>query len=183
MGGNEFLYFENKDIRTPSSGVYRVEQTESFHHYLFTSISRANRVYTYNPDINGNFIVATIHGENPHDNADYTWVHFSLEGLPEFWSKSVYVYGKFSNYQLSDAYKLSYDESAGVFHGKVLLKQGFYNYNFAVKSADRVDFNGIGGNFQQTENDYTVIVYYRAPGTLYDQAIGVGGASSVNITR
>ncbi|WP_172915326.1 type IX secretion system plug protein [Capnocytophaga canimorsus] len=182
-GGNEFLYFENKDIRTPSSGVYRVEQTESFHHYLFTSISRANRVYTYNPDINGNFIVATIHGENPHDNADYTWVHFSLEGLPEFWSKSVYVYGKFSNYQLSDAYKLSYDESAGVFHGKVLLKQGFYNYNFAVKSADRIDFNGIGGNFQQTENDYTVIVYYRAPGTLYDQAIGVGGASSVNITR
>ena len=139
--------------------------------------------YTYYPDINGDFLVTTINGMNPANEADYTQVHFALEGKSTFWGKEVYVYGKFSNYELRDEYKLTYDEKDGLFKGKVLLKQGFYNYKFATKAGDTVDFNEISGNFQQTENTYLVLVYYRAPGALYDEVVGIGSASSTNITK
>ena len=36
-------------------------------------------------------------------------------------------------------------------------------------------------NFEETENQYTVLVYYSPPGARYDQIIGVGAANSRNI--
>lgn len=182
-GGNEYFNFDTKDLRVASAGILRIEQNQLFEHHLFANISRAGRVYTYYPDINGDFLVNTVNGQNPSNEADYVWVHFSLEAKPAFWSKEVYVYGKFSNYEISDEYRLLYDEKTGHFHGKVLLKQGFYNYNFATKDKNGVNFNEIDGNFQQTENNYLILVYYRAPGALYDEVIGVGGATSANISR
>ncbi|MFJ1474874.1 DUF5103 domain-containing protein [Capnocytophaga cynodegmi] len=181
--GNEFLNFDSKDLRVASAGIFRVEQNELFEHYLFGNESRANRVYTYYPDINGDFLVNTVNGRNPDNEADYVWVNFSLEGQPSFWGKEVYVYGKFSNYQISDEYKLVHDEKTGYFTGKVLLKQGFYNYKYATKDKNEINFNEIGGNFQQTENNYLILIYYRAPGALYDEVVGVGSASGANISR
>ena len=182
-GGNEYFYFDSKDIHVPASGVYRLDRSKWVNSYLFTNVSRASNVYTYYPDINGDFLVTTINGMNPSNEADYTQVHFALEGKSTFWGKEVYVYGKFSNYELREEYKLTYDEKDGLFKGKVLLKQGFYNYKFATKAGNTVDFNEISGNFQQTENTYLVLVYYRAPGALYDEVVGIGSASSTNITK
>ena len=182
-GGNEFFYFDSKDISMPASGIARLYRDKWVNNYLFANLSRADNVYTYYPDINGNFLVNTLNGSNPTTEADYTLVHFALEGKPSFWNKEVYVYGKFSNYELNDTYKLTYDEKDGLFKGKVLLKQGFYNYKFATKAGNTIDFNEIGGNFYQTENSYLVLVYYRAPGALYDEVVGIGAASSANITR
>lgn len=181
--GNEYLYFQNKDIRVPNYGVYRVELEKLYNDYLFTNTSRANLPYTYNPDINGNFLIETNQG-NPSDEADYIWIHFSLElNNPKLWNKEIYVYGKFSNNQLTETYQLNYNEQQGKYYGKVLLKQGFYNYKFAIKDSKGSNFNTIGGNFYQTENQYTVIVYYRSPGGIYDQVIGIGNLASTNVTQ
>ena len=172
--GNEYFYFDSKDIRVAASGIARFTRDRLVGSYLFTNVSRANSVYTYYPDINGDFLITTVNGANPANEADYTQVHFALEGKSTFWGKEVYVYGKFSNYELRDEYKLTYDEKDGLFKGKVLLKQGFYNYKFATKEGRTIDFNEIGGNFYQTENTYIILVYYRAPGALYDKVVGVG---------
>ena len=172
--GNEYFYFDSKDIRVAASGIARFTRDRLVGSYLFTNVSRANSVYTYYPDINGDFLITTVNGANPANEADYTQVHFALEGKSTFWSKEVYVYGKFSNYELRDEYKLTYDEKDGLFKGQVLLKQGFYNYKFATKEGRTIDFNEIGGNFYQTENTYIILVYYRAPGALYDEVVGVG---------
>lgn len=172
--GNEYFYFDSKDIRVAASGIARFTRDRLVGSYLFTNVSRANSVYTYYPDINGDFLITTVNGANPANEADYTQVHFALEGKSTFWGKEVYVYGKFSNYELRDEYKLIYDEKDGLFKGKVLLKQGFYNYKFATKEGRTIDFNEIGGNFYQTENTYIILVYYRAPGALYDEVVGVG---------
>ena len=182
-GGNEFFNFDSKDLRGTSAGIFQINQNQLYENQLFTNISRANRIYTYNPDINGDFLVNTINGQNPSNEADYLWVHFTLEAQPSFWNKEVFVYGKFSNYELSDNYKLTYNEQTGLFHGKVLLKQGFYNYKFVTRSENKVDFNEIDGNFQQTENNYVILVYYRAIGALYDEVIGLGSANSINISH
>src|SRR5690606_36295954 len=64
-GGNEYLYFENKDVRAANTGVRYVDLNELYHNYLFTNVSRAKRPYTYNPDINGNYLINNIDAENP----------------------------------------------------------------------------------------------------------------------
>ena len=181
--GNEYFYFDSKDIRVAASGIARFTRDRLVGSYLFTNVSRANSVYTYYPDINGDFLITTVNGANPANEADYTQVHFALEGKSTFWGKEVYVYGKFSNYELRDEYKLTYDEKDGLFKGQVLLKQGFYNYKFATKEGRTIDFNEIGGNFYQTENTYIILVYYRAPGALYDEVVGISSASGANITQ
>ena len=43
--------------------------------------------------------------------------------------------------------------------------------------------NAIDGNFYQTENDYTVLVYYKGSADRYEKVIGRGTANSLNITN
>ncbi|MDO4729514.1 MAG: DUF5103 domain-containing protein, partial [Bacteroidota bacterium] len=181
--GNEYFNFDSKDLRATSTGILNIEQSQLYEIQLFTNTIRSNRVYTYNPDINGDFLVNTLNGQTASNEADYVWVHFSLEADPSFWNKEVFVYGKFSNYELSDTYRLYYDQETGLFHGKILLKQGFYNYKFVTKEKNEINFNEIDGNFHQTENNYLILVYYRPIGTLYDQVIGVGSTNSTTISR
>ena len=55
--------------------------------------------------------------------------------------------------------------------------QGFYNYTFAtVDKFNKVDTNAINGTFFETENQYTVITYFKPLGGLYDRVIGIGTA-------
>ena len=66
----------------------------------------------------------------------------------------------------------------------MLLKQGFYNYKYVVVDRDDTLLEGaISGNFDETENNYKVIVYYRDLGARYDKIIGLGEANSIQITN
>ena len=80
-------------------------------------------------------------------------------------------------------YQLHYDAEKDIYRGKVYLKQGFYNYKFAVKRSGKEDYNSIGGNHYQTENNYTIIAYYRPVGELYDKVIGIGSLNSTQVSR
>ncbi|HBC04019.1 MAG TPA: DUF5103 domain-containing protein, partial [Aequorivita sp.] len=63
-GGNEFLAFDNKDERSATNGVRSIDLTDVYENYLYTNIPRYNRPYTYNPDINGNFVVRNVDARN-----------------------------------------------------------------------------------------------------------------------
>jgi len=64
------------------------------------------------------------------------------------------------------------------------LKQGFYNYKYVVVNEyDEISHGEVSGNYDETENDYKVLVYYRGYGYRYDRVIGMGQASSINITN
>ncbi|MGJ5642419.1 DUF5103 domain-containing protein [Formosa sp. S-31] len=182
--GNEYFYFENKDVRVANTGVNFVDLQDIYHSYLYTNEVRKHRPYTYNPDINGNFVINTINGTDPNIEADYTYVHFSLASNEFPLNKSVHVFGNFNNYEVNNETKMTYNQNKGIYEGTLLLKQGFYNYKFVTKDeSNQVDEGEIGGNFYQTENDYKVIVYYRELGGRYDKIIGLGEASSVNISN
>jgi len=77
-GGNEFLKFDSKDVRASTVNIGRIELRDIYHHFLFTDRSRESNPYTYNPDINGQFVVRTMQGQNPDIEAEYVWTHFSL---------------------------------------------------------------------------------------------------------
>lgn len=182
--GNEYLFFENKDVRAANVGVQFIDLQDIYHNYLFVNDSRANRPYTYNPDINGNFVINAIDRENDAIEADYTMMHFALQ-YPELTDgSSIYVYGNYNNYALDDENKMTFNAENGLYETAFKLKQGFYNYKYVLVDAKgNLDEGAISGNFYQTENNYKVLVYYRDLGARYDRLIGIGEGSSVNISN
>lgn len=183
--GNEFLYFDNKEIRVASNNIAQIDsQKEIYSSYLFTNEARANSNYYNWQDVNGNFVVRRLFAENSEIEADYSWVYFSLSA-PLFRSSNgaIYVTGVFNNYALTPENKMEYNTEKGVYEKAILIKQGFINYEYTAEQVNgNIDSeNAIDGNFFQTENEYTVLVYYKENTDRYTRIIGKGTASSLNI--
>ncbi|WP_010523189.1 DUF5103 domain-containing protein [Aquimarina agarivorans] len=182
-GGNEYWNFDNKDVRNATVNINRIELKDIYHNYLFGRPSRVKQIYTFFPDINGNFAVRNIDARNSDIEAEYVWLHFKLN-VPRMNDKEVHIFGNFNNFSLDNSTLLAYDTQQRAYVGKRLFKQGFYNYKFVTKDKNGiVDENAICGNFDKTENEYVVIAYYRAPNSRNDSIIGIGSANSVNITN
>lgn len=183
--GNEFLFFESRDIRTPTIRINFIEfENGIYQHYLFTDTNRSSQSYTYYPDINGNFKITTTNNVEVERNADYVRVHFALVTLPPKAGNEIHLYGNFNQYNLTEDTLMLYNEDSGMYEGSLLLKQGFYNYKYVVlESNGNIDEGFISGNYWQTENAYHVLAYYREPGSRFDRLLGVGLATSVDISN
>jgi hypothetical protein len=174
-GGNEYFNFDSKFVRNTSLNVVRVVRKDIYHHYLYPFTYNPFRKYTYNPDINGQFVIRTLEANDSKIEADYAMMHFSLLANDPFIGKEVYVYGAFNDFKISEENKMEYDEIEKTYVGNILLKQGFYNYTFVTLNSDgNLNTNDINGSFYETENEYTVIVYYKPFGSFYERVIGIG---------
>ena len=182
-GGNEFLLFDTSDLRAPSSQISRIDVTELYNHYLFADNFRNDKPYTYFPDINGDFVIRTLQGDNASREAEYTNVYFSLPYNEFIALDDVYIFGKYNNYALIDENKMTYNENSGMMEANLKMKQGFYNYKYVLKDGTDIKMNAVGGNFHFTENNYIILVYYRNFGDVYDSIIGIGTANSRNISN
>jgi len=184
--GNEFLNFENKDIRAANNNIAFVDSKGGLYGgHLYPSEPRGKAPYTYFPDINGNFIVNNIGAENNDIEADYAWIYFTLAAPNNFGNKSIYVNGMFNNYALGEENKMEFNIEKGVFEKAIMIKQGFTNFQYVLAdSKGKIDEeNAIDGNYVTTENNYFALVYYRENNQRYDRIIGKGIASSVAITN
>jgi len=184
FGGNEYLNFDTKDLRSPTFAISRVEFGPVYNHYLFTNEYRFDKPYTYFPDINGDFVIRTMQGDDVSREAEYSRVHFSLPYSNVIGLDQVYVTGKFNNYALTDENRMTFNEETGKFEVSLLMKQGFYNYKHVVERGDgTVEPNLVSGNFHFTENNYLILVYYRNFGDMYDSIIGIGSTNSRTISN
>lgn len=179
-GGNEFLYFDTKAIRDADINTQRVIlENECYYTHLYIDEERVYSPYTLAPDINGNFVIRNVYSEYPNIEADYSRIHFNLESLEDLTGKDVFISGNFNNWQLNEENKLTYNQKSGLYEGNFLLKQGFYNYQYVTKDKNGYIRNyDVSGSHYQTENDYTVLVYYKKFGARYTKVIGVGFGSS-----
>lgn len=183
-GGNEFLSFDNKDVRAATYGIRGVELNELYENYLYTNISRKDRPYTYDPDINGNFVVRNIDAENQNIEAEYVFMHFKLQFYEDIGDKEIHIYGNFNNWTIDGSTYMEYDKVSDTYRNTRLFKQGYYNYKYVVVDRDgSIDEGAVGGNFWQTENEYTVLVYFRDLGARYDRIVGMGTGTSININN
>ncbi len=183
-GGNEFLAFDNKDERSATNGVRSVGLTDVYENYLYTDIPRYNRVYTYNPDLNGNFQVRNVDARNQDLEAEYVRMHFNLQYYEDLGDREIHIYGNFNNWTIDGSTYMKYDPSTDSYRNSRLFKQGYYNYKYVVVNRDgSIEDGAISGDFWQTENSYTVVVYFRDLGARYDRIIGIGFANSTNITN
>lgn len=182
--GNEFYTLDTSNIRVTNNSVAGVTAGDVYNSLLYTNEARKNKVYTYFPDFNGNFFVTNLGTvEDNEIEADYTWVYFSLSAPDFFDNKNIYVNGVFNNYGISKQNKMEYNKDKNTFEKAILIKQGYTNYQYViVDSKGDIDFsNAIDGNFYQTENDYTALVYYRGNTQRYDRVIGKTTNNSENI--
>ncbi|WP_439130445.1 DUF5103 domain-containing protein [Polaribacter sp.] len=174
-GGNEYLNFDSKSIRNKSLNVVKIEMKDIFHHYLYPYTYNPFLTYRFNPDINGQFVIRTLEGADANTEADYAMMHFTLYADKPFEGKEVFIYGAFNNFSVDDATRMDYDFEDNSYKAAILFKQGFYNYTFATRdNYGNVNTKDITGTFFQTENQYTVITYFKPFGGLYDRVIGVG---------
>ena len=183
-GGNEYLNFDNKLIRNNSLNVVKIIKKDIFHHYLYPFEFNPFRKYSYNPDINGQFVIRTLEAKDSKTEADYAMIHFTLSVEEAFSEREVYVYGAFNDFKITDENKMYFDPEERAYKANILLKQGFYNYTFATKETnDNINTNDVNGSFYETENEYTVLVYFRALGARFDRIIGMGKANSITINN
>lgn len=179
--GNEYYTIDNSNIRMVNNSVARVTSGDNIYNsFLYVNYPRKKNIYTYFPDFNGNFIVRNINTENPDIEADYSWVYFTLDAPTFFKNESIYITGMFNNYSLTEENKMVFNKQTKMYEKAILIKQGFTNYNYVVtdKNGKIMHRDAIDGNFFQTENSYTAIIYYRGNNDRYDRVIGVSTTSS-----
>ena len=181
-GGNEYYFFDTKDLRITTPNISYTNRAQLYETYLNVNIPRLYENYTYNPDINGNYEIRNImRPGDPNTEADYSYVYFSLAADYELNDDEIYIYGSFNNYQLEDSNRMYYNPSLEIYEGVLLLKQGFYNYKYIIKQNDKLNKNALSGSHSLTENDYLILVYYRNIGAQYDALIGIGMINSFEL--
>jgi len=106
--------------------------------------------------------------------SDYVRTLFSLDSPTEYQDADVYLFGAFTNWKLKDEFKMAYNNQINGYVASILLKQGYYNYVYALvdRKTGKVSFEDTEGNWYETENDYTILAYYRPFGERYDRVIG-----------
>ena len=169
-GGNEFRFFDLRSLLYPGRNVARVvKNTKPYEVYIERDKSRANEVYSQLPDINGGFIPDNLDYPDPAFT-NYAYVNFTLVP-PKHYPGNVFVTGAFNYWNLNELNKMRYDSLRNEYTARILLKQGWYDYQYIVQSPDVPPYVLEGTHFQ-TENLYEILVYYRPFQPQADLLIG-----------
>ncbi|MFZ5942330.1 MAG: DUF5103 domain-containing protein [Bacteroidota bacterium] len=173
-GGNEFRFFDTKSTRIPSYYVNDILYISPYFHYeLKTDEAKPANNYFYREDLNGRYYIESEGGRNPETDADYVFVHFSLQPLL-LSGGHIFIAGAFNGWQFNEDNRMDFNSSTGLYEKMLLLKQGMYNYRyvFLPDGSDRFDLSEIEGSHYETENEYLILFYHRRPGERYDRLIG-----------
>lgn len=158
QAGNEFRFVDFRSLNYPGQNTLKLDKTRKpYELYVNPDGSRQGQSYAQYPDMNGGFAIDnTDYRQEPWISAQYLMVNFSLFS-PDL-KGDVYVMGAFNGWARNEENKMVYQ--AGSYSKRILLKQGFYNYQYWVEQPGD-NPNQVEGNHFQTENVYEVLVYYR----------------------
>lgn len=181
-GGKEWRYLDIRDFRLQSdrvqSGEYKKFSTDI---YVKPDYGRSEERYVYYHDINGMYLIATTHSINPFWQSDYGTIHFRFDppNAAPFTDKDIYLFGQLTDYKLTDSLKLHFNSEKSTYETSLLLKEGYYNYSYvAVNKTNPAAHFEIDGNYYETENTYTILVYYKSFTSRADELIGVSTIDS-----
>jgi len=104
-----------------------------------------------------------------------------LNSPPPTKNGEAYVVGRFNNYVFNASNKLTYDSQKKRFLGNITLKQGLYDYKYVWldKDTGKIDQTVFEASFFETDNTYQVFVYYRKPGSRWEELIGFTNINNV----
>ena len=173
--GNEPRYFDMKDYWYRSEYIRTItQQKNDYKVELHTDYPRAGNQYETYKDNHGKMYIAARSDQNPKIEGDYAEVYFSLK-MPKIEKGNVYILGQLTDWQFNDNSRMTYNTQTHQYEGNLFLKQGYYEYWYAVLPAGstRGDVTPIEGSFWETQNTYTVYVYYHNRVLEYDRLVGI----------
>jgi virulence-associated protein VagC len=183
QGGNEYRYFDIKTIKHQTEFVRRIDYViPNYNVYLNPSENREFKPYYYWQDFNGKYFIAVQEGQNAEVDADYVNVYFTLPSGQPVTGGKMYVSGALNNQTFDKNNLMTYNAEKREYECTMLLKQGWYNYEYVFLKDGAPDGTAtlFEGSHYETENDYTVLIYYRNPQERYDRVIGTVTANTLN---
>jgi len=183
-GGKEWRWLDLRSFRLQSERVARANYNKaSTDIFLKPDGDRRQEKYIYFSDLNGMYNISTYESINPLWQGDYATVYFSYvppNGMA-YPNQDLYLAGGFTGFNLNDKWKLQYNAEKMLYETTAFLKQGYYNYAYFLKDQEApYAFTSLEGNYWETENTYTILLYYKSFTDRSDQLIGV---SQLNTRR
>lgn len=168
-GGNEFRFFDLRSLNNPGRNVDFVDRKKKpYEVFIIRDKSRKDEAYSQYDEMNGNYMIDNY---DFRDRAytQYAYVNFTLASRKV--DGEVYVTGAFTDWRNDKSNLMQYDSAKQQYQARFLLKQGWYDYQYYVKSKTLPPYHFEGSHFE-TENLYEVFVYYRPFQPRADLLIG-----------
>lgn len=183
-GGNEYRTFDTRSFRFQNQYMAGFsEDTLGIHARIKEDKSRAALRYTILDDLNGKFLNTIYEGRDAQVEAEYVHTRFQLLMNRPLNEATVYVYGGLTDWRIIPEAKMIYNEAKQMYECSLFLKQGYYNYCYAVlkDGEDHINETELEGSHSDTENVYTILVYHTPPGARFDRLAGFKKVSSKGI--
>ena len=181
-GGKEWRWLDIRDFHLQSDRVATADYNKlSTDIFLRPDGPMDLQRYVYYADLDGLSTIEAIRGVNPFWESDYASVYFSFvpPNRNAYPNKDIYLYGQLTNYGFTDSIRMVFNSEKQIYQTKLLLKQGYYDYTYiAVDKNNPAIKNEMDGNNFETENNYTILIYYRPYAGRSDQLIGVSSFNS-----
>ncbi len=197
----EFRSLDMRTFRLLTQDLAAIEEYEDGYFVkLRLDKKREFQPYYNRFDVNGRFLIQNIDDASfssdlkinglfnfthtDHNlRGDYAIARFTLDAPAEFYNADVYVIGGLTDWKLNEEFKMKYDSENFVYNADCLLKQGFYDYMYTVvprNDKEKPSQLEVEGSWYETENDYTILVYFTPFGSQYDMLVA---AYTINSLR
>lgn len=202
-GGNEFRNLDIRSVRAPRTEMVSItNEGDRYAMMMEAERPRDNDTYIGYFDLNGDFVnyrfdrdVVALNDEALRFTDERLSVDFTGEYIEMTFvfatgtqmPRDIYIFGGLTEYQLKPDFKMVWNPNISAYVGRALLKQGFYNYYFVTgkpaaaekrQPAVTVSYENTEGSFDETENDYLGLIYYRPIGGRYDRLVGTATLNS-----
>ncbi len=153
-GGNEYHKFEILDVSHPTMGIDRI-RWDGEHYQAWPFAAQVSRNYLTDVDADGAFCIRNSDNWEIDYTCDYILVNFELQAPYE---GDLYIDGHWATNKDAETYKMRYEGAKGCYYTQLMLKQGYYSYQYHTPDGQIAPAEG---NYYQTENRYQALVYYR----------------------
>ena len=179
-GLNEFRKFDMRSFRYKGVHVQDIFADTINKVILFPDLTNNAKTYTRQLDDDGAFFIRNQDNRDNDTDSDYASLLFTLNAAAPG-KGDLYITGRFNNFGLNAENKMTYDATRKRFTGIQYLKQGVYDYQYTWRDSNtgKTTTSLFEGSFVETENSYQAFVYFRKPGSRWDELIGYQTISTV----
>jgi Domain of unknown function (DUF5103) len=180
----EWRWLNIRSFRLLGDMITNQQNTDhSFRLFVKEDKSRVGLPYFFFRDFNGMFVIETIERISPAWEAEYATVHFTFkppDNMP-FANSDLYIFGEITGYGKAPEAKMIFNQEEGKYETDLYLKQGFYDYMYALNNGKDQVFSTdkTEGNVWESEDSYQVLVYFRELGGRYDQLLSFTQTNSL----
>jgi len=183
--GKEYRWLDLRSFRFESDRVARKDESHNpIDIYVKPDATRVNQRYLFFKDLNGWYDIVTTDLVNNWWQTGYAKIHFTYvpENNQPYAGEDIFILGEFTGNDVNNENKMEYNAEKGVYEKTLLLKQGYYAYTYVTRNNKdkkaKTSFEITDGNYWETENTYTLFVYYRSFSGRHDELIGFTTSNS-----